>query len=273
MSSYAELFPSLMKMQQTQQQAQQQAQHKAQQQVSPPLLQAPLSLQFPQVQQAPQPSQTLDSRNFNNEFMKSYMQLNQNYMTLQNSYLQIHQKNSELQAELIKFKNTTTNEPKLLDLNQELVGISNNLLASNEDLKMKLAIESQKVRKYESDIQKLNIEITTLKTNSQPMNYEFLAENDRLKEQINILEQDIRKLSEKLYDSEDMVNKFKKSNHFWVVNICNFMTKYGLAKYNAEIREILSQIKDDYSRTGAFVERLKIILNEQKKVMLPFAPK
>jgi chromosome segregation ATPase len=202
-------------------------------------------------------------------------------MTLQGSYLQMYQKNNELQAEITKLKSESGAPSQLLGLNEELVQISKNLFSDNDKMKFEIANNSQKVNFYENEIKVLNnsidkmaIEIANLKNKgSQPMNYETLVENDQLKDEIEHLQQENRKISEKNYDLEDLLNKFKKSNHFWVVNICNFMTKYGMAKHNAEIREILAQIKDDYSRTGAFVSRLKVILEEQKKFMFPSNPK
>jgi len=220
-------------------------------------------------QQAPQ-----QTRNFQNEFMTSYMQLNDNYMKLQVCYLQTYQKNNELQSEITKLKSELGVNPRLMSMNDELVQISKNLFSDNDKMKVEIAKSSQKLNFYENEIDKLSdsiskmtIEIKELKVKgSQPMNYEILSENDRLKDEIKHLQYENDGL-------EDTLNKFKKSNHFWVVNICNFMTKYGMAKHNDEIRSILTQIKDDYSRTGAFVGRLKVILDEQKKFMFPLNQK
>jgi chromosome segregation ATPase len=205
-------------------------------------------------------------------------------MTLQGSYLQSYQKINQLQAEITKLQaenaklKTESGTPsQLLGLNEELVEISKNLCSENEKIKAELANSSQKVNVYENEIKvlkdsiaKMAIEIANSKTkHSHPMNYETLAMNDRLQDEIKFLQQENKKLSEKNYELEDLINKFKKSNHYWVMNLGHYMTKYGLAKHNAEIREMLSHIKDDYSRTGAIVGRLKVMLEEQKKFMLP----
>jgi hypothetical protein len=208
---------------------------------------------FPALMQVAQQQAPQETRNFQNEFMNSYMKLNANYMTLQGCYLQAYQKNNELQSEITKLKSESGANPQLMNLNDELVQISKNLFSDNDKMKLEIASSSQKVNFYENEIKVLNnsiskmeISIASLKNkDSQPMNYEILVENDRLKDEIKHLQQENRKISEKNYDLEDLLNKFKKSNHFWVVNICNFMTKYGMAKHNAEIREILAQIKDD----------------------------
>ncbi len=257
----------------------------AQQAQQAQLTQQPQQAQQAQLTQQPQQAQKSQTGNFNIEMM---MQMQNNYMKMQISYMQMHQKNNDLESEirklkedLSKFDPNSNNNNQLLGYNEELVQISKNLISENGELKSKITENTQKVKLYENEIQvlsktisKMTTEIADLKKkNSQPMNYEILYKNDQLEAEINRIHQENIKLSDKIYELEDTINKFKKSNHYWVVNLCHFLTKYGLAKHNAEIREILNQIKDDYSRTGAFVTRLKVILDEQKKVMFPSGSK
>jgi hypothetical protein len=169
-------------------------------------------------------------------------------MTAQNQEIK------RLNAEIERMKNSKKEQDEatksFMSYNQEIIKICQNLIVEKQEMQTK----------FEDERKLLNDCIINLQSDIGTLEKKLSEIESQVKE---TAEYEIQSLKTENQRLNDEVEKFSKSNAFWILKIHRFLLNSNIKyKHGAELHRMRDLVVEDYTKTGMVVGRTKDILTE-----------